>query len=383
MKFKTMQEIEQRRAQIREEMEKEGADLTALEAEVRALKENEEEIRKAAQNAAETRKKIAAGLEGTVLDSQAVETVSDRTLDEIRASKEYIDAYARYILTEDDKECRALLTKNAPASGQVPVPVIVDQIIRTAWNNEPVLSRVRRTEFRGNVQVPFEKAADPAYVHEEGYTAQTEESLEIGIVSLIPKNIKKYIRISDELVDMGGEALLRYIYDELTHQIVKKLAALCVTDIASANTTHGSTAIGIPQVTGAPSLTIVPEAEAQLTDEAENLVVVMNRKTSAAFVAARAAGNFAVDPYDGLVVIYSDALPAYADASASDVYAIVGDLFAEQVNYPNGDGVVIKYDDMSEAEKDLVKVVGRQYAAHGVTGPGRLCNIVKPAPVTT
>ena len=38
---------------------------------------------------------------------------------------------------------------------------------------------------------------------------------------------------------------------------------------------------------------------------------------------------------------------------------------------------------MSEAEKDLVKVVGRQYAAHGVTGPGRLCNIAKPAPVTT
>ena len=382
MKFKTMQEIEQRRAQIREEMEKEGADLTALEAEVRELKENEEEIRKAAQNAAETRKKIAAGLEGTVLDAQGVNS-DDKTLDEIRGSKEYIDAYARYILTEDDKECRALLTKNAPSSGQVPVPVFVDQIIRTAWNNDPILSRVRRTEFRGNVQVPFEKAADPAYVHEEGYTAQTEESLEIGIVSLIPKNIKKYIRISDELVDMGGEALLRYIYDELTHQIVKKLAALCVGDIAGANTTHGSTAIGIPKVTGAPSLTIVPEAEAELTDEAENLVVVMNRKTSAAFVAARAAGNFAVDPYDGLVVIYSDALPAYTDADASDVYAIVGDLFGEQVNYPNGDGVVIKYDDMSEAEKDLVKVVGRQYAAHGVTGPGRLCNIVKPAPVTT
>lgn len=382
MKFKTMQEIEQRRAQIREEMEKEGADLTALEAEVRELKENEEEIRKAAQDAAETRRKIAAGLEGTVLDSQGV-TKADKTLDEIRASQEYIEAYARYIISEDDKECRALLTKNAPSSGQVPVPVFVDQIIRTAWDNDPILARVRRTEFRGNVQVPFEKAADPAYVHEEGYTAQTEESLEIGIVSLIPKNIKKYIRISDELVDMGGEALLRYIYDELTHQIVKKLAALCVTDIAGAGTTHSASAIGIPKVTGAPSVTIVPEAEAQLTDEAENLVVVINRKTSAAFMTARVSANFAVDPYDGLVVIYSDALPAYADASAADVYAIVGDLFGEQVNYPNGDGVVIKFDDMSEAEKDLVKVVGRQYAAHGVTGPGRLCNIVKPAPVTT
>ena len=95
------------------------------------------------------------------------------------------------------------------------------------------------------------------------------------------------------------------------------------------------------------------------------------------------AGNFAVDPYDGLVVLYSDALPAYSDANDSAVYAIVGDLFGEQVNYPNGDGVVIKYDDMSEAEKDLVKVVGRQYVAHGVTGPGRLVNIAKPAAATT
>ena len=144
MKFKTMQEIEQRRAQIREETEKEGADLKALEAEVRELKENEEEIRKAAQDAAETRRKIAAGLEGTVLDSQGVAT-ADKTLDEIRASKEYVEAYARYILTEDDKECRALLTKNAPANGQVPVPVFVDQIIRTAWDNDPILARVRRT----------------------------------------------------------------------------------------------------------------------------------------------------------------------------------------------------------------------------------------------
>ena len=379
--FKTMQEIEARRAQIREEMDKEGADLNALEAEVRALKENEEEIRKAAANAAETRKKIAQGLEGTVLDVQG--ETKDKSLDEIRSSKEYVEAYARYILSEDDKECRALLTKNAPSSGQVPVPTMVDEIIRTAWNNEPILARVRRTEFRGNVNVPFEKAADPAYVHEEGYTAQTEESLEIGIVSLIPKNIKKYIRISDELVDMGGEALLRYIYDELTHQIVKKLAALCITDIASANTTHGSTAVGIPKVTGAPSLTIIPTAEAQLTDEAENIVVIMNRKSTAQFIAARVAGNFAVDPYDGLMVLYSDALPAYSDANDSAVYAIVGDLFGEQVNYPNGDGVVIKYDDMSEAEKDLVKVVGRQYVAHGVTGPGRLVNIAKPAAVTT
>ena len=31
------------------------------------------------------------------------------------------------------------------------------------------------------------------------------------------------------------------------------------------------------------------------------------------------------------------------------------------------------------AEKDMVKVVGRQYAAHAVTASGRFCNIAKPS----
>lgn len=381
MKFKTMKEIEARRAQIREEMDKEGADLNALETEVRELKENENEIRKAAKDAAETRKKIAEGLAGTVLDTHG-ETAGP-SLEEIRSSKEYVDAYARYIISEDDTECRKLLSKNAPANGQVPVPTLVDTIIRTAWENDAILRRVRRTEFRGNVNVPFERSADPAYEHLEGTTAVTEEDLSIGIVSLIPKNIKKWIRVSDELVDMGGEPLLRYVYDELTHQIVKKLAALCIGDVVSAEASHSATAVGVPAVSGAPSLTVVPTAEANLSDEAENIVVVMNRQTMAKFVEARVAGNFAVDPFDGLTVLYCDALPAYNSADDSATYMIVGDLFGIQVNYPNGDGVVIKYDDLSEAEADLVKIVGRQYAAHGITGPGRLVKVTKPAAVTT
>jgi hypothetical protein len=58
---------------------------------------------------------------------------------------------------------------------------------------------------------------------------------------------------------------------------------------------------------------------------------------------------------------------------------IVGDLSGAQVNYPEGEGVVIKYDDLSLSEEDLVKIVGRQYAAHAVTACGRFCNVKKGA----
>ena len=383
MKYKTLAEIETRKAAILQEMEQEGADLDALKNEMEELRKNADELREAAQKAEETRKAIAEGAKGvTVIETRKAENTS-KTVDEIRGSAEYAEAFKNYILTGDDKECRALLTTNAASGGQVPVPVLVDQIIRTAWENDTILSRVRKTSFRGNLKVAFERAADPAYEHGEGTTAVTEEDLTLGIVEMVPKNIKKWIRISDESVALGGEAFVRYVYEELTYQIIKKLSALVIGDIAGASTTHSSSAIGIPKIAGAPSLTIVPEAEANLTDEARDVVVIINRLSSAAFNEARVAGNFAVDPYDGLTVLYSSALPAYSEASDNAVWMIVGDLNGAQVNYPEGEGVIIKWDDLSEAEADLVKVVGRQYAGYGVTAPGRFCNVKKAAAVTT
>ena len=383
MKYKTLAEIETRKAAILQEMEQEGADLDALKNEMEELRKNADELREAAQKAEETRKAIAEGAKGVnVVEVRKAENTS-KTVDEIRGSAEYAEAFKTYILTGDDKECRALLTTNAAAGGQVPVPVLVDQIIRTAWENDTILSRVRKTSFRGNLKVAFERAADPAYEHGEGTTAVTEEDLTLGIVEMVPKNIKKWIRISDESVALGGEAFVRYVYEELTYQIIKKLSALVIGDIAGASTSHSSSAIGIPKIAGAPSLTIVPEAEANLTDEARDVVVIINRLSSAAFNEARVAGNFAVDPYDGLTVLYSSALPAYSEASDNAVWMIVGDLGGAQVNYPEGEGVIIKWDDLTEAEADMVKVVGRQYAAHKVTGPGRFVNVKKAAAVTT
>ena len=84
-------------------------------------------------------------------------------------------------------------TENAPSGGQLPVPVLVDQTVRTAWENDQILSRVTKTYFKGNLKVTFERAGDVAYEHLEGTTAPTEESLTLGIVTMIPKNIKKWI----------------------------------------------------------------------------------------------------------------------------------------------------------------------------------------------
>ena len=205
IKVMTAEEIETRGAELKAEIE--NADETRLneiEAELKGLEERKKEIE------IETRKAdmiaVASGAGVKVAEAPQVE---ERKM---QNTKEYMDAYANYIKTGDDRECRALLTTNV--SGVVPVPDIVDEIVRTAWDKDDILSRVKRTSIKGNLKVAFELSADGAYEHTEGTTAPTEESLQLGIVTMIPKNIKKWITISDEAVALGGEAFLRYVYDE-------------------------------------------------------------------------------------------------------------------------------------------------------------------------
>ncbi|MBR2697956.1 MAG: phage major capsid protein [Clostridia bacterium] len=384
IKKMTVAELEARKAAIPAELEVEGADLDALQEEVRAINDELEARKADAAKREEIRKAAAvANVEGR----KAANAETQPTLDEVRKSDRYINAYANYIRTGNADECRAILTETNPASvagsGPVPVPVLVDEIVRTAWDNDEILSRVRKTYFRGNLKVAFERSATAAVVHTEGTSAPSEESLVLGIVTMIPQNIKKWIKITDEAVTMGGEAFLRYVYDELTYQIIRKLSADVVGDIAGASTSHSASAVGIPKSNVAPGVTAIATASGYLSDEARNPVIIMNRLTYAAFYEAYAAANFAIDPFMGLKVLYTNALPAYASANDNAVYAILGDLSGEQVNYPEGEGVAIKWDDLSEAEADLVKVVGRQYAAHAVTAPGRFVNITKPAAVTT
>lgn len=375
----TISELEARKQNIVSELDNDGADLDALEAEMKAINA-EVETRKAAEVRKEEIRKAVTDGAGEVVEAFQEEKRTMKTNDEIRASKEYVDAFARYLISEDDKECRALLTTDA--SGSVPVPTIVDDIIRTAWEKDDILSRVKKTYIRGNLKVAFELSADGAYVHNEGTTAPTEESLALGIVTMVPKNIKKWIRVSDEAIAQGGENLVRYIYDELTYQIVKKLAALVVDDVKNANTSADADEASVASITEAPSVTTFAKGFSKLSDEAVNPVIIMNRATYANFIAAQAAGNFAFDPFRGFPVAFSSELPAYDTASTNAIYAIIGDLNGVQVNYPEGDGIVIKYDDVTEAEKDLVKIVGRQYVAHALTACGRFCKIAKPSGTT-
>ena len=383
MKFDemTVEELETRQAEIAG-METDGVDTAEIEQranDLEAIKNELEARRKAAEEAEETRRKIAEGEIGDTKEKhQEEKTMTDL---EIRGSAQYADAFKKYIITGDDKECRSLLTTNV--SGDVPVPVQVEDIVKHAWESNTFLTKVRKTAFRGNLKVPFEKSADDAYLHTEGTTGLTEEDLQLGIVTLTPANIKKWIKISDEAVAMGGEAFVQYVYEELAQRIMEKLVSELVGKVNAAGTTHSDTVIGIPKVTEAPGVTVAQGAADQLCEEATDLCIVLNPLSISAFRDAAAGAYYAMDPFAGLTLIKCSALPAYSSANENAMYGIVGDLKALQVNYPEGEGIVTKWDDLTYAEDDMVKVVARQYAGYGVTAPGRLVRLCKPAAAET
>lgn len=376
-----MGEIEQRAAEVEASLEDPEADLEALNEEARSLVAEKamldtqlDELRKAAEEAEEERKAVAEGEGETKEIMQEEKKMTDL---EIRSSAEYCEAFKNYIITGDAKECRSLLTTNA--SGDVQVPVIVENAVKHAWEANAFLSKVRKTAFRGNLKVPFEKSNSDAYVHTEGTTGLTEEDLQLGVVTLTPANIKKWIKISDEAVAMGGEAFVQYIYEELAQKIMEKLVSELVAKANAAPTSPSDSAIVIPKATEAPGVMVVQDAAAQLSEEATDICIALNPLTIQAFNAAYASGNFAIDPFAGVTVIKCSALPAYSSADTNAMYAIVGDLKAFQVNYPEGEGIITKWDDLTYAEDDMVKVVARQYAGYGVTAPGRLVRLCKPA----
>lgn len=381
IKSMNLEEVEASKAELGEELAEASAErLAEISAELDELEARKNELADMAEQ--------RAALEARVMNKgKKVETFEDldkienrkddKPMVEVRNTPEYIEAFARYIKSEDPAECRALLSENG--SGTVPVPEIVEERVRTAWEKDGIMSRVRKTYIRGNLKVGFELSATGAVVHTEGAAAPSEETLVIGVVSLVPASIKKWITISDEVMDLTGEAFLDYIYDEVTYQIAHKAAADLVTAIATAGTASTATAVGVPAIK-ATTITqpLIAQAMGKLSEEAADPVIIMNRETEAAFKGVQYAGSFSTDIFEGLPRVYSSALKAFSAASSGDVYAIVGDLGrGAQANFPNGREITIKFDDLSLAEKDLVKIVGREFVALGVVGPGCFVNITK------
>lgn len=383
IKEMTMEQVIERMAAITSEMEAEGADLEALSAEADQLIERKADL-KAAQLIADTQAVIAGA--GEVIETRT----GDNNMSNIitRDSKEYIDAYAEYIKTGDATAVRALLTENGIDSegkpGTVAVPTFVEQRVKAAWERNDIWNRIPKSFLKGNYKTNFEIERGPASIHLEGAPAIDEQNLVLGMVELVPVMLKKYKLLPDEIMSMRGREFLDYIYDEIEYEIIKLAVGQLISAIddspAVADETHPAVAATEIAEISANDFIL---AEAELSGDLNNAVAIMNRKTYALYRTLRTADGYQfTDLFNGMTVLFTDALPSFATASEGDTFAIVGSLEeGSHANLPNGREVQFVIDDRSIAvtSKDVVGILGKLYIGVGVVQSGAFCKLTKGA----
>lgn len=378
------QGVEERMAAIETEKADENIDKEKLESlteEVRMLAKRKAEITLEVEQRKADAIQVAQG-EGTMIAKVEEKKMPD--LKEVRSSEAYVNAYAEYIKTNDDKEVRALLT-DLVQDGTVPVPTFIDDRIATAWERSNLISRVRRTSIKGTAKYPFEFSATGAFVHTEGepVAANTEEQLEIGTVSIEPKMLKKWITISDEVMALKGQMFLDYIYDEIEYRILLLADSQVVSAIKAAPAAATISAAGVRALTPAAfDQNTIFSALAELAPGAQNPVAIMNKKTY--FNTFMALMDTTKRPiYD---IVSANGRPSYYingvevlfdNTLTADTEVIVGDLDGVVMNLPEGREVSFVTDPYSLAEQDMVKIVGKMYAGIGVVRDGYFVKVTK------
>lgn len=371
----TSEQIEKRLSEIKTEID--GADkekLDELNKEIEALETRKKEIAME-----EKRADLKAVAEGAGVVIVPADQKEKRTLESVKGSQEYLDAFANMIKTGSDKECRALLT-DLVDGGSVPTPTVIDNFIATAWERANLVSRVRRTTIKGTAKYPFEYSATGASVHTEGAKAPDEEQLVLGTVSVEPEMLKKWITVSDEVLALKGQEFLDYIYDEIEFRILALADAQVVAAIKAAPTAATKTAAGVRklEVASIDAFTIF-NALAELTSSATNPVAIMNKKVyfnqfmSLTDLSGRPIYNVVSE--NGRPTYYINGVEVIFDNSLDEDEILVGDLDGIILNLPDGREVSFVTDPYSLAEKDLVKIVGKMYAGIAVVRDGYFCNV--------
>lgn len=341
LKEMTVEQLEERRAAIANEIENPDADLDALEKEAREIKDELEARKQAEAKKAEIRNAVAAG-EGTVVRSMKME---EPKVNEKEKRAAMLEAVAEYIKGRATSEQRAMLLTTGVSGGTVKVSDIVDDYIWTDWDKSQILSRIRKVYVQGNYSVGYEASATGAVKHTEGANAPAEETLTLAYINFVAQYFKKWIRVSDTVLALKGEAFLRYLMDEFGHQLAVALENAVVAEIEASDLSA--------KVTNPIDNTAAMAGFAALSDEATNPVVIISKTNYAAIMNARATTGAKIeDPFNGFEVLFNNTVTGL----------LIGDLDGVVANFPEGEDFKFVVDDKSLAEQDLVKIVGKVLA---------------------
>lgn len=350
----TIEQIAERKAELEAEIPTaDETRLAEIRSEVEALKARKETIQAEAEAKAEERRKVAEDSSLPEITEIPQEETHMATFEEIRSSQEYMDAFAKMIKTGDATEVRSLASELV--SGTVPVPTSISSYIETAWSNLGLANRAVEMNVKGILKVPYEVSADPAVIHTENGEAPAEENLVLGTATLTPETIKKWITVTDEALAMSSDEFLKYVYDEITYQIMLKLDNEVVAKIKASALTDKTVA------SGAFDADTIFKGLAVLADDAVAPIAIMTKAMFFNTVMSLKDTNgrpiYNVISENGKPVYSINGVEVVFNASAANDI-IVGDMRGFGINYQESKSVNLITDPYSLAEQDKVKIVG-------------------------
>lgn len=223
-----LEEIEARLAAIAVELDGEGADIDALEAETRALLDEKNQLVSAAEKRNRLKGEIAAGTAGTTQRRMPPEaTGSERTFN--AGSPEYrsawlkdiaVDARGRHLLGEMTTEERAAFTFLTTNTGAVVPTEIANRIVELVIAQAPMYADATRTQFTKGFGVPRHKSIDQgdAKAVAEG-AANDDEKDTFDLLALDGVEIKKHVVLSKKMEIQSIDAFETWLTQHLADRI--------------------------------------------------------------------------------------------------------------------------------------------------------------------
>jgi len=251
-----LKEIELRLSAIKAELETEGADISKLELEVKALHEE----RKGLQEQIEKRSKIIADITSGEGNPMVNFMPKEERKDETKGveSKEYRNAFLKALqgkpLNDAEKREFVMTPPGNAGSGAAVVPTqTANMIFDSMTKIAPMLNEIMLLRVAGNLRFAVQGVRNAAAVHVEG-VAVVPAADTMVTVTLTGYEFMKVIRISATIQTMGIDMFESWIAKTLGED----LAVLLDNEIINGGSVTGNIAAAQVWVNAVNQITYIP-----------------------------------------------------------------------------------------------------------------------------
>ena len=254
--MKTLKEIEERLAQIRNEINTRGASMTAeelaaLESEVTQLVEERSKLLEAADTQEQRSRILAAGAAGTAIPSAdgtpaAAPTVlrsfpaaggTDAEPEDRFNTVKYRKAFMDYVTrgTEIPVEYRADAVSTTADVGAVIPTTVLNQIVQKMESTGMILEKVTRTAYKGGLAIPVSTVKPVAtWVNEgKGSDKQKHGISKEGMITFAYHKLRCAVAVSLEVDTMAMSAFESLLINNIVEAMTKALEQAIISGTGS------------------------------------------------------------------------------------------------------------------------------------------------------